>query len=242
MEPITIESSKKLSAKTARILLALLFLLAIATFFYFDGSRYLSLEALKTQRESLGLWVNQHFWLALLSFIAIYILVAAMSLPGAAVLTLAGGALFGLLWGMLAVSFASSIGATLAFMASRFLFRDAIRLKFADRLKTIEDGVAKDGAYYLLSLRLVPLVPFFVVNLLMGLTPIRTVVFYVVSQLGMLPGTLAYVFAGTQLASIQKPSDIVSTKLLLAFAVIGILPVLLKLILNKLSARRTRDA
>jgi uncharacterized membrane protein YdjX (TVP38/TMEM64 family) len=242
MEPMTNESAKKSSAKTARILLALLFVLAIAAFFYFDGRRYLSLEALKAQRESLGLWVNQHFWLAWLSFIAIYILVAAMSLPGAAVLTLAGGALFGVLWGMVAVSFASSIGATLAFMASRFLFRDAIRLKFAERLKTIEDGVAKDGAYYLLSLRLVPLVPFFVVNLLMGLTPIRTIVFYVVSQLGMLPGTLAYVFAGTQLASIQKPSDIVSTKLLLAFALIGILPVLLKLILNKIAAGKTRDA
>lgn len=222
----------------ARIALAALFLIAIAAFFYFDGAKYLTLEALKAQRELLSGWVSQHFFLALLSFVAIYIAVTAVSLPGAAVLTLAGGALFGLLWGGIAVSFASSIGATLAFLASRFLLRDAIQAKFADRLKGIEAGVKKDGALYLLSLRLVPLVPFFVVNLLMGLTPIRTTTFYIVSQIGMLPGTLAFVFAGTQLAKITSLKSILSPSLLAAFAVIGVLPLVLKFLMNLVAARK----
>lgn len=225
-------------SNNARIALAVLFLIAIAAFFYFDGSKYLTLEALKAQRELLSGWVAQHFFLALLSFVAIYIAVTAVSLPGAAVLTLAGGALFGLLWGSIAVSFASSIGATLAFLASRFLLRDAMRAKFADRLKGIEEGVKKDGAIYLLSLRLVPLVPFFVVNLLMGLTPIRTATFYIVSQIGMLPGTLAFVFAGTQLAKITSLKSILSPSLLAAFAVIGLLPLVLKFLMNLVAARK----
>ncbi len=222
----------------ARIALAALFLIAIAAFFYFDGAKYLTLEALKAQRELLSGWVSQHFFLALLSFVAIYIAVTAVSLPGAAVLTVAGGALFGLLWGGIAVSFASSIGATLAFLASRFILRDAIQAKFADRLKGIEAGVKKDGALYLLSLRLVPLVPFFVVNLLMGLTPIRTTTFYIVSQIGMLPGTLAFVFAGTQLAKITSLKSILSPSLLAAFAVIGLLPLVLKFLMNLVAARK----
>lgn len=225
-------------SNTARIALAALFLLAIAAFFYFDGSKYLTLESLKAQRELLSGWVNQHFFLALLSFVAVYIAVTAISLPGAAVLTLAGGALFGLLWGTVAVSFASSIGATCAFLASRFLLRDAIRAKFADRIKGIEEGVKKDGALYLLSLRLVPLVPFFVVNLLMGLTPIPVLTFYIVSQIGMLAGTIAYVFAGTQLAQITSLKSILSPSLLAAFAVIGLLPLVLKFVLNIFAARK----
>ena len=225
-------------SNNARIALAALFLIAIAAFFYFDGSKYLTLEALKAQRELLSGWVSQHFFVALLSFVAIYIAVTAVSLPGAAVLTLAGGALFGLLWGGIAVSFASSIGATCAFLASRFLLRDAMRAKFADRLKGIEEGVKKDGAIYLLSLRLVPLVPFFVVNLLMGLTPIRTATFYIVSQIGMLPGTLAFVFAGTQLAKITSLKSILSPSLLAAFAVIGLLPLVLKFLMNLVAARK----
>ena len=224
-------------SNTARIVLAALFLLAIAAFFYFDGSKYLTLESLKAQRELLSGWVNQHFFLALLSFVAVYIAVTAISLPGAAVLTLIGGALFGLLWGTAAVSFASSIGATLAFLASRFLFRDAMRARFADRLKSIEQGLAKDGAFYLLSLRLLPF-PFFIVNLVMGLTPIRISTFYLVSQIGMLPGTLAYVYAGTQLGQLTSLKGIISPSLLAAFAVIGLLPLLLKFIVNGIAARK----
>ncbi len=225
-------------SNNARIAVAALLLIAIAAFFYFDGSKYLTLESLKAQRELLSGWVGRHFFVALFSFVAIYIAVTAVSLPGAAVLTLAGGALFGLLWGSIAVSFASSIGATLAFLASRFLLRDAIRAKFADRIKGIEEGVKKDGWIYLLSLRLVPLVPFFVVNLLMGLTPIRTATFYLVSQIGMLPGTLAFVFAGTQLAKIASLKSILSPSLLAAFAVIGLLPLVLKFLMNQVAARK----
>jgi pyruvate/2-oxoglutarate dehydrogenase complex dihydrolipoamide dehydrogenase (E3) component/uncharacterized membrane protein YdjX (TVP38/TMEM64 family) len=223
-------------SNTARIALAAVFLSAIAAFIYFDGAKYLTLDALKAQREVMSSWVSQHFVLALLAFIGVYIAATAISLPGAAVLTLAGGALFGLLWGGIAVSFASSIGATLAFLASRFLLGDAMRSKFAERLKGIEAGVKKDGAIYLLSLRLVPLVPFFVVNLLMGLTPIRTITFYLISQIGMLPGTLAYVFAGTQLAKITSLKSILSPALLGAFAVIGILPLILKFLMNAVAA------
>ena len=225
-------------SNNARIAVAALLLIAIAAFFYFDGSKYLTLEALKAQRELLSGWVGQHFFVALFIFIAIYIAVTAISLPGAAVLTLAGGALFGLLWGSIAASFASSIGATLAFLASRFLLRDAIQAKFADRIKGIEEGIKKDGAIYLLSLRLVPLVPFFIVNLLMGLTPIRTTTFYIVSQIGMLPGTLAFVFAGTQLAKITSLKSILSPSLLAAFAVIGLLPLVLKFVMNQVAARK----
>lgn len=217
---------------TLKIALALFFALAIALFFYFDGAQYLSLEALKAKRLLLADWVSANFLLAMLSYMGIYIAVAALSLPGALVLTLAGGALFGLLWGTLAVSFASSIGATLAFVAARFMLGDSIRTRFADRLKVIEEGIRQDGAFYLLSLRLVPLIPFFVVNLLMGLTPIRVSVFYIVSQIGMLPGTLAFVFAGTQLNEITSLKGIVSPKLLLAFAIIGLMPLVLKLLLN----------
>ncbi len=218
--------------KTLKIALALFLVLAVALFFYFDGTQYLSLEALKSQRAALADWVSAHFVLALLAYMGIYIAVTALSLPGALVLTLAGGALFGLLWGTLVVSFASSIGATLAFVTARFLLGDSIRKRFADRLTVIEEGIRQDGAFYLLSLRLVPLIPFFVVNLVMGLTPIRVATFYIVSQIGMLPGTLAFVFAGTQLSQITSLKGILSPKLLLAFAIIGLLPLVLKLLIN----------
>ena len=227
--------------KTLKIAVASVFVLAIGLFFYFDGSSYLSLEALKAQRESLAGWVSANFALAMLSYMGIYIAVTALSLPGALVLTLAGGALFGLLWGTLAVSFASSIGATLAFVTARFLLGDAIRKRFADRLSVIETGIRQDGAFYLLSIRLVPLIPFFVVNLVMGLTPIRVALFYIVSQIGMLPGTLAFVFAGTQLSQINSLKGILSPKLLLAFAIIGLLPLVLKLLLNARSKAKQKS-
>jgi uncharacterized membrane protein YdjX (TVP38/TMEM64 family) len=224
-----------------KIIIAAAVILLIAAFFYSGGASYLTLDALKAQRESLASWVNAHFISALLLYMLIYIAVTALSLPGALVLTLAGGALFGVLWGTIAVSFASSIGATLAFLGARWLFGEAIRKRFADRLQAFEEGVKKDGAFYLLSLRLVPLVPFFVVNLLMGLTAIRAATFYWVSQLGMLPGTLAYVFAGTQLASITSLKGIVSPKLLLALAILGVLPLLLKWLLARISAAKAKS-
>ena len=163
---------------------------------------------------------------------------AAFSLPGAGVLTLAGGAIFGLFTGFVTVSFASSIGALLAFLAARFLFRDAIKKRFADQLAPIEKGLAKDGAFYLLSLRLVPLFPYVVVNLLMGLTNIPARTFYGFSQLGMIPGTLAFVYAGTQLAKIQSLKDVLSPGLITAFVILGLLPITTRKLLQWIQERK----
>ena len=221
-----------------RIVLLLVIALAIAAFFWFDLDRFLTLDALKAQREALSGWVEANLVAALAAYFGIYVLAAALSLPGAVILTLAGGALFGLVTGTIIVSFASSLGATLAFLASRFLFRDAVRAKFGQRLAPIENGVAKDGAFYLFTLRLVPAFPFFLVNLLMGLTPIRTATFYAVSQLGMLAGTIVFVYAGTQLAQIDSVSGILSPGLIGAFVLLGILPLLMRGLLGWLARRR----
>ena len=161
-----------------------------------------------------------------------------LSLPGAAILTLAGGAIFGLVWGVVIVSFASSIGATLAFLVSRFLLRDWVQAKFGDRLKPINDGIAKEGAFYLFALRLVPAFPFFVVNLAMGLTPIRTATYYWVSQVGMFAGTVVYVYAGTQLAQLTSLKGILSPGLLGAFVLLGLFPFVAKRVVTGLKARK----
>jgi uncharacterized membrane protein YdjX (TVP38/TMEM64 family) len=209
----------------------------IAIFFYFDFQDYLSLTKLQSQQAAILSYYTNHPILMLLAYGLIYIAITGLSLPGATILTLAGGALFGLLWGTVIVSFASSIGATLAFLAARFLFRDNIESQFADRLKTVNDGIAKDGAYYLFTLRLVPLFPFFVINLVMGLTAMKTTTFYWVSQIGMLAGTLVYVNAGTQLATIKSLSDITSPFLIGSFVLLGIFP----LIAKKYVEYRTHD-
>ncbi|WP_395791569.1 FAD-dependent oxidoreductase [Aquimonas sp.] len=198
----------------------------------------LDFATLKSRQAEFAGWVDAHWLLALTGFFGAYVLVTAASIPGAAVMTLAAGALFGLGWGVLLVSFASSLGASLAFLTARFLFREAITRRYGERLKAFDAGVQRDGAFYLLSLRLLPLFPFFVVNLVSGLTSLRLWTYYWVSQLGMLPATVVYVYAGTQLASIESPRDIVSPGLLLAFVAIGLLPLLLKAVLAWLQARR----
>lgn len=207
-------------------------------FFAMDLNHYLTLDGMKA---SLGQFEAQRAASPVvvgLVFFSVYLVVTAMSLPGAAILTLAAGALFGLSVGTLIVSFASSIGATLAFLASRYVLRDAIQRRFGDRLKAINEGMAKDGTLYLFTLRLVPLFPFFLVNLLMGLTPVRTLSYYWVSQLGMLAGTLVYVNAGTQLAQINSLVGIVSPGLLLSFALLGVFPMLAKKFMSLLQGRR----
>ncbi|SFM96757.1 FAD-dependent oxidoreductase [Dokdonella immobilis] len=198
----------------------------------------LNLQGLKARQESLATWVSANHWIALGSFFAVYVAVTGLSLPGAAILTLAGGALFGLVEGTVLISFASSIGATLAFLVSRFVLRDSLRSKYGQRLKSFDAGIERDGAYYLFTLRLVPAVPFFLVNLLAGLTALKTRVFYLVSQAGMLPGTIAYVYAGTQLARIDSLSDILSPGLIGAFVLLGILPLLMRWLTRWLGARR----
>ena len=221
-----------------KFLILLVVALLVIGFFALDLNRYLTLEGLKAslsqfeaQRAAAPVAVG-------LAFFGIYVAVTALSLPGAAILTLAAGALFGLAVGTLIVSFASSLGATLAFLASRYVLRDAIQRRFGDRLKAINEGIAKDGPLYLFTLRLVPVFPFFLVNLLMGLTPIRTLSYYWVSQVGMLAGTLVYVNAGTQVAQITSLSGIVSPGLLLSFALLGVFPMLTKKFLGYLQSRR----
>lgn len=224
--------------RNSRLLALLLIAALVGGYFLFDLDHYLSLGYFKDQQAALSDYVARQPLTATLGFLLIYILSTALSLPGAALLTLVAGALFGLVWGTLVVSFASTIGATLAFLATRFLFRDAVRERFAERLRAIDAGLERDGAFYLCTLRLVPVVPFFLVNLLMGLTPIRTGTFYWVSQLSMLPGTLVYVGAGRELGRIDSLSGIVSPGLLLAFALLAIFPWLARALVDALRAAR----
>ncbi|MCW5202821.1 TVP38/TMEM64 family protein [Desulfobulbus sp. US5] len=216
---------KKRQGKIALLLVAAV--LAIL-FIIFDGQQYLSLASLKSSRQLLQSFYMEHQLLTITGYMALYILITALSLPGALIMSLGGGALFGLWLGFLLVSFASTIGATLAFLATRFLFKDAIQSRFGEKLVAINKGIEQDGAFYLFTLRLVPVFPFFIINLVMGLTPIRTAVFYLVSQIGMLPGTLVYVNAGTQLGKIESASGILSPGLLLSFALLGVFPLLAK--------------
>ncbi len=211
-------------------------------FFAFDLQTYLTLEYFKQQQRAFEAYYTENKVFTATVYFLIYIAVTGLSLPGAAVLTLIAGALFGLGLGLLLVSFASSIGATLAFLVSRFLLRDYVQSRFGDRLGAINAGVAKDGAFYLFTLRLVPLFPFFVINLVMGLTPIRTWVFYVVSQLGMLAGTVVYVNAGTQLAQIETPGDILSWELVLSFTLLGIFPLLAKWVVGAVQKHKVLRA
>lgn len=211
---------------------------AIAAFFYFDLNTLLTLENFKSQQEAITDYYQSNRLLTVMVFFAAYVAVTGLSLPGAAVMTLVAGAIFGLLWGVIIVSFASTMGATLAFLVSRFILRDSVQQKFGDRLKTINKGVEKDGAFYLFALRLVPAVPFFVINMVMGLTPIRALTFYWVSQVGMLPGTVVYVFAGTQIAEINSVGGIFSADIIGAFVLLAIFPFLARKCLDWLKARR----
>jgi len=205
----------------------------VAAFFHFDAGQYLRLEYFREQRAAIDAFYAAHPIRSAAIYFAAYVAVTALSLPGAAVMTLVGGAIFGLLWGTVIVSFASSIGATFAFIASRFLLRDWVRQRFGDKLHRIDEGVAKEGAYYLFALRLVPVFPFFVINLVMGLTPLRTWTFYWVSQLGMLAGTLVYVYAGTKLGEFK-----LSAGLIVAFTLLGLFPLFARRILDFVKAKR----
>jgi len=198
--------------------------LAIAAFFALGGHRYLSFEQLKSHQAAIDAWYAAHPVATALGFSAVYVALTGLSVPGAATMTLAAGAIFGLVWGTVIASFASSMGATLAFLVSRFLLRDWVQERFGRQLAPINAGVAKDGAQYLFTLRLIPAIPFFVINVAMGLTPLRTWTFYWVSQAGMLAGTLVYVNAGTQLAQLQSLSGILSPGLVGAFVLLGVFP------------------
>jgi len=216
-----------------KLLLALAITLAIAAFFAFDLTRFLRLDAFLAQKDTIAAWHAAHPWTAAVAFFAAYVAVTALSLPGAALMTVAAGALFGLALGTVLASFASSIGATLAFLAARFLLRDWVQTRLGDWLEPINQGMEREGAFYLFALRLVPLFPFFVINLLMGLTSIRARTFYWVSQVGMLAGTLAYVYAGTQLGQFKLSGQLIG-----AFVLLGLFPLLAKRALDAIKARR----
>jgi pyruvate/2-oxoglutarate dehydrogenase complex dihydrolipoamide dehydrogenase (E3) component/uncharacterized membrane protein YdjX (TVP38/TMEM64 family) len=210
----------------------------VAAFFAFDLGRFFSLGYVQGVQSELAALFSSRPLTVVGAFFAIYIAVTALSLPGAAILTLLGGAIFGLGWGTLIVSFASSIGATLAFLVSRYLLRDTVKSRFGKKLGEIDKGVERDGAFYLFTLRLVPAFPFFVINLLMGLTAMKARTFYWVSQLGMLAGTIVFVNAGTQLAQLRSLSGILSPGLIGSFVLLGLFPLIAKKIVDAVKARR----
>lgn len=210
----------------------------LIAFFVLDLDSYLTLEQVKASQERFGQLLTAHPVLVSLSYFLSYVLVTALSLPGAVVMTLIGGALFGLWQGLLLVSFASSVGATLAFFVARFLLRDTVERRFGERLRAIDRGLERDGAFYLFTLRLVPVFPFFIINLVMGLTRLRTWTFYWVSQVGMLAGTVVFVNAGTQLAAVERVGDIVSPPLLISFALLGLFPWIAKAVVALVQRRR----
>ncbi|MFJ4290644.1 TVP38/TMEM64 family protein [Cupriavidus sp. NPDC089707] len=223
-------------ANRIRVLVVVAILMLFAAYFGLDLGRDLNLAHLKAAQAAWQAYYAEHPVVAMWGYFLLYVAVTALSLPGAAIMTLAGGAIFGLWGGILLVSFASTIGATLAFLASRHVFRDAVQRRFADRLPAIHAGLAKDGAFYLFALRLVPLIPFFAINLAMGLTPMKTSTFIWVSQVGMFAGTVVYVNAGTQLARVSDVADILSPALLGSFALIGLLPLAARAAVRRIQA------
>jgi pyruvate/2-oxoglutarate dehydrogenase complex dihydrolipoamide dehydrogenase (E3) component/uncharacterized membrane protein YdjX (TVP38/TMEM64 family) len=222
----------------ARLLVVAVLIVAFAVFVAAGGPRYFTFENLKAQQTALEAWRGMHPWQAGAAFFAVYVAFTALSLPAATLLTLLAGAIFGLGWGTLLVSFASAIGATLAMLAARFVLRDWVQGRFAAQLQGINQGLHKDGGFYLFTLRLIPAVPFFLINLAMGLTPIRTWTYYWVSQVAMLPATLLYVNAGTQLARLESPRDILSWQLIGAFVLLGLFPLIAKKMVEFGKARR----
>lgn len=210
----------------------------VAAYFFFGLGDYLTVEGIKQVAGDVGVYYERNPAQVIAGFFLVYVAVAAASLPGAAVMTLAAGALFGVLVGTIIVSFASTLGATLAFLASRYVLRDSIEARFGERLRTVNHGLERDGAFYLFTIRMIPLFPFFVVNLVMGLTRIGTWTFAWVSQIGMLLGTIVYVNAGTQLARIDSLSGIVSPAVLASFALLGIAPWFAKAIIGWIKRRK----
>ncbi|MES2631593.1 MAG: FAD-dependent oxidoreductase [Pseudomonadota bacterium] len=221
-----------------KAIIAALAVVALLSFFVFDLGRYLRFDYLKQSQGALAALYEARPLLVAAVFGAVYVAATALSFPGATILTLAAGAIFGLGWGTVLVSFASSVGALLAFLGARFLLRDSVQARFGQRLAEINRGIERDAAMYLFTLRLVPLVPFFVINLAMGLTRIRAWTFYWVSQVGMLAGTLVYVNAGTQLANLESPAGILSPALVGSFVLLALFPWIARALVSLVQRRR----
>ncbi|KKM06375.1 hypothetical protein LCGC14_1744620 [marine sediment metagenome] len=237
--PFNIKLTQKTIERTALLTLVLGF---IAAFFVLDLREYFTLHYLQARQESFGVFYAEHQALVIAGYMLLYIAMAALSLPGAAALTLAGGALLGLVTGAIAVSFASTIGATLACAASRFVFRDWIQRSFGgEKLSAINRGIEREGSFYLFTLRLIPVFPFFMINLLMGLSRLPLRSFYWVSQLGMLPGTIVYVNAGRELAKLDSLGGIFSPGIIISFALIGLFPITAKKLLGLYRKKRGLD-
>ncbi|MBQ76621.1 MAG: pyridine nucleotide-disulfide oxidoreductase [Gammaproteobacteria bacterium] len=210
----------------------------IGAFVYFDAGQFLTLEYLRSEQDNFSRLVQENPAVASIIYFCVYIAITASSLPGATIMTLAGGAVFGFWWGLLLVSFASTIGATLAMLVARFIFRDQVQVRFGKWTQRIDEGIQKEGAFYLFALRLVPLFPFFIINLAMGLTKISASRFFVVSQVGMFVGTAVYVNAGTQLGQLESLSGILSPGLLGSFALLGLFPLIAKKIVDFVRSRK----
>ena len=226
--------------KISKIVFILLILLAFLGFFYFDLVKFLTLEGLKAQQSLILEGLNKNYWFYYIAFSLVYIALTALSLPGAVLLTLLAGGLFGVVMGTLLVSFSSTTGATVAFWSARFLLKSSVEKKFKPTFEKINSGIEREGGFYLFCIRLMPIFPFFGVNLLMGLTNIRTLTYMWASALGMLPGTIAYVNAGTQFSQLESVSGLLSPSLLGAFAVIGLLPIASKKIIQTLKKQPTK--
>ena len=207
-----------------KAILVLVLLGAIVAYFVFDLGQILSLENFKASQADIVAAKDANPVLYISGFFLLYVAVTGLSIPGAAIMTLIAGALFGVLIGTIIVSFASTMGATLAFLSARFVLRDWVQGKFGERLRAIDEGLEKDGAFYLFTLRLIPVFPFFVINLLMGLTRIKTRTFFWVSQLGMLPGTIVFVNAGTQISRIESTAGLLSPTLIASFVALALFP------------------
>jgi pyruvate/2-oxoglutarate dehydrogenase complex dihydrolipoamide dehydrogenase (E3) component/uncharacterized membrane protein YdjX (TVP38/TMEM64 family) len=224
----------------ARVGIIIAVAVIIAAFFIFHLDRFFDLALLKSEQARIAAYHAAHPLAAAALFFMIYVAVAGLSLPGAALMTLVGGAVFGLVWGTVIVSFASTIGATLAFLASRFVLREFVQRRFGKHLAAVNAGIERDGAFYLFALRLVPAFPFFVINLVSGLTPLPVRTFYWVSQLGMLAGTIVYVNAGTRLAHVDSLAGILSPGLIASFTLLGIFPLFAKWVIRMINARKLR--
>ncbi len=223
---------------TKKIIIVLIVVALIAAFRIFNIGDYLSLSYIKESRDRVAALYTEHRLAVIGGYVAVYLLVTTLSLPGAVVLGLAAGALFGLVTGTIIVSFASTIGATLACAVSRFILRDWIQGRFGDKLKTVNEGIEKEGSFYLFTLRLIPVFPFWLINLVMGLTKMRLRTFYWVSQAGMLPGTIVFINAGKELGKIDSVSGILSPGLILSFVLLGLFPITAKKLIALYKSRK----
>ncbi len=234
-------SVEESSSPVGKIVLALLLAAGIGAFFYFDLGQYLSLESLKANRDRLFAYTESNYGIAVTIFIVTYIVQTAFSLPGGAILTLAGGFLFGSLFGTIFVNIGATTGATLAFLAARYLLRDWVENKFGDRLGPIQAGFAKNAFSYLMTLRLIPAFPFFLVNLVSGLTRVNLGTYVAATALGIIPGSFVFAFAGRQLGTINSLSEIASPPVLLAFTFLGLLAIM-PIIYRKITGKNSPGA